>query len=87
MGNKRLRRGIAVLARGLREYEILHTPLGNEVALTLFRSVGWLSRGDLFVRSDQAGPDVETPAAQFPRCGVRPGWAATGGIRPVSTAR
>ena len=53
--------GIAVLARGLREYQVL--PAG-ELAVTLFRSVGWLSRGDLASRRGNAGPDVPTPGAQ-----------------------
>ncbi|NLZ28229.1 MAG: hypothetical protein GX887_04610 [Firmicutes bacterium] len=60
--------GIAVINRGLPEYEILP---GNEtgtaeIALTLLRSVGWLSRGDLANRPEHAGPAVETPEGQCP---------------------
>ena len=61
--------GLALLARGLREYEILEREKGGEAAselcLTLFRSVGRLSRGDLSSRSDHAGPDIPTPDAQM----------------------
>jgi alpha-mannosidase len=53
---------VAALARGIREYEVLES--GREIALTLFRSVGWLSRADLASRKGNAGPDTPTPAAQ-----------------------
>ena len=36
----------------------------NTVALTLLRSVGWLSRGDLEYRKENAGPSFPTPEAQ-----------------------
>ena len=36
----------------------------SDLYLTLFRSVGRLSRGDLVSRSGHAGPDIPTPAAQ-----------------------
>jgi mannosylglycerate hydrolase len=36
----------------------------GSIALTLLRSVGWLSRDDLWVRRVAAGPIVETPGAQ-----------------------
>lgn len=55
-------RGIAVLSKGLQEYEILAD--GNTIALTLFRSVGWLARGDLLTRIGDAGPTIFTPGAQ-----------------------
>ena len=54
--------GIAVGADGLREYSVLSD--GSAIAVTLFRSVGWLSRGDLPERRGDAGPRVETPSAQ-----------------------
>lgn len=54
--------GIALLNRGLPEYEIL--PENNTIALTLFRSVGWLARGDLLTRIGDAGPVIFTPDAQ-----------------------
>ncbi len=53
--------GIAVLNKGLSEYEA--SPDG-EVALTLLRSVGWLSRNDLSTRIGHAGPELATPEAQ-----------------------
>jgi alpha-mannosidase len=57
------RAGFAVIANGLHEYEVLP---GNpqQVALTLLRSVGWLSRDDLTTRTGHAGPGMETPGAQ-----------------------
>ena len=55
-------RGIAVLNKGLPEYEIL--PDKNTIALTLFRSVGWLARSDLLTRIGDAGPTIFTPDAQ-----------------------
>jgi alpha-mannosidase len=36
-----------------------------EIALTLLRSVGWLSRDDLPGRKGPAGPAMETPGAQM----------------------
>lgn len=54
-------RGLAVLNKGLPEYEV--TPEG-ETNLTLLRSVGWLSRNDLVTRIGHAGPGLETPEAQ-----------------------
>ncbi|RKX80184.1 MAG: hypothetical protein DRP87_00450 [Spirochaetes bacterium] len=56
------RRGLAVINRGLPEYEIL--PERSTIALTLFRSVGWLARGDLKGRVGDAGPAIYTPGAQ-----------------------
>lgn len=56
------KKGIAVLNKGLPEYEIL--PENNTIALTLFRSVGWLARGDLLTRIGDAGPVIYTPEAQ-----------------------
>ena len=55
---------LAVLSRGLREYEVVPGADQDQVAVTLFRSVGWLSRGDLAMRRGNAGPDAETPGAQ-----------------------
>jgi mannosylglycerate hydrolase len=54
-------RGLAVLNRGLPEYQV--TPEG-EINLTLLRCVGWLSRGDLTTRTGYAGPGLATPEAQ-----------------------
>jgi mannosylglycerate hydrolase len=56
--------GLAVLNRGLPSIEVY--PDGT-IALTLLRSVGWLSRDDLWVRRIAAGPLVPTPGAQCER--------------------
>jgi len=56
------KRGIAVLNKGLPEYEIL--PDDTSIALTLFRAVGWLARGDLLTRIGDAGPTIFTTDAQ-----------------------
>lgn len=58
------RAGLLVANRGLPEVEVLRTEEGCEVALTLLRCVGWLSRGDLSVRRGPAGPGLPTPEAQ-----------------------
>ena len=58
--------GLAVLNRGLAEYEVLPDGGRNTIALTLLRCVGYLSRGDgdMPTRSDLAGPPMPTPEAQ-----------------------
>ena len=53
--------GRTVFARGLHEYEVL--PDGA-LAVTLFRAVGDLSRGDLRARPGHAGWPTRTPGAQ-----------------------
>ena len=55
-------RGLVVGADGLREYSV-HAD-GSAIGITLFRAVGFLSRGDLPERRGHAGPAVETPSAQ-----------------------
>lgn len=57
-------RGFAVLNRGLPSVEVARTEQGTQIALTLLRCVGWLSRDDLVTRRVAAGPLVETPEAQ-----------------------
>src|SRR5205814_7528361 len=54
--------GLAIGADGLREYSLLND--GGAIAVTLFRAVGFLSRGDLPERRGHAGPGIETPSAQ-----------------------
>ncbi len=54
--------GLAVLNRGLPEYEMI--PAEGGVAITLLRCVGWLSRGDLLTRKGNAGPPIEAPGGQ-----------------------
>lgn len=59
--------GVALMSRGLPEHEVVReTAHGAStcIALTLLRSVGWLSRGDLSVIDHAAGPMVPTPGAQ-----------------------
>ncbi|MGQ9674702.1 MAG: alpha-mannosidase [Chloroflexota bacterium] len=56
--------GLAVLSRGLTEYEVMPGDQGVTIALTLLRSVGWLSRDDLSTRYGHAGPALATPDAQ-----------------------
>jgi hypothetical protein len=60
------KRGLAVLNRGLPEYEIVHssTGSGSALALTLLRCTEWLSRDDLRTRRGHAGPHLYTPDAQ-----------------------
>lgn len=58
--------GLMIANRGLPEVEVLKRPDGQvEIALTLLRCVGWLSRDDLSVRTGHAGPGMETPDAQM----------------------
>jgi len=49
--------------RGLPEVEVTSC---HEIAITLLRCVGWLSRDDLSTRNGHAGPYLETPKAQMP---------------------
>ncbi|MFQ6116863.1 MAG: glycoside hydrolase family 38 C-terminal domain-containing protein [Candidatus Bipolaricaulia bacterium] len=55
-------RGLAVISRGLTEYEILEEK--STIALTLLRAVGWLARDDLLTREGDIGPQMLTPEAQ-----------------------
>ncbi len=57
--------GLTIANRGLPEVEALKRAGGQaEIALTLLRCVGWLSRDDLPGRKGPAGPAIETPGAQ-----------------------
>src|SRR5262249_52310195 len=53
--------GLLVGAPGLPEAEVT---ADGTIAVTLLRSVGWLSRGDLHSRPVQAGPGMPAPGAQ-----------------------
>lgn len=57
---------LTVANRGLAEVEALpgSGAAGGELAITLLRAVGWLSRGDLRLRLGPAGPVLRTPGAQ-----------------------
>ncbi len=60
-------RGVTIANKGLLEYEvdsITDIADGATIALTLLRSVGWLSRDDLLTRKGNAGPSLATPEAQ-----------------------
>ncbi len=59
--------GLMIANRGLPEVEVRQNSSGNgEIALSLLRCVGWLSRDDFSTRKGHAGPAMETPAAQMP---------------------
>ena len=59
--------GLVLANRGLPEIEVIRTPNGkSEIALTLLRCVGWLSRDDFSTRKGHAGPGEAIPAAQMP---------------------
>ena len=58
------KKGFCVINDGLPEYEIIDEGTQGMLALTLLRSVGWLSRGDLITRHGNAGPSLESPEGQ-----------------------
>ncbi|HTX78172.1 MAG TPA: glycosyl hydrolase-related protein [Longilinea sp.] len=59
------KRGLMVANHGLFEAELVKSSDGTtEIAVTLLRCVGWLSRGDLPLRPKNAGPSLPTPEAQ-----------------------
>jgi mannosylglycerate hydrolase len=56
---------LCLMTRGLPEYEAIPRPRGGvDLALTLVRAVGWLSREDLPTRPGAAGPQIAVPDAQ-----------------------
>ncbi|MEP7082164.1 MAG: alpha-mannosidase [Chloroflexota bacterium] len=59
--------GMAVLLRHLSEYELAEGPgrPGRELAITLLRSTGLISRNDNPYRQDPAGPQLAIPNAQM----------------------
>lgn len=52
--------GMAVLSKGLPEYQVINE---DTIALTLFRSVGWIAK-EINSRIGDAGPEIFTPDAQ-----------------------
>ena len=56
--------GAAVLLRRTMEHEVVEGPDGQALALTLLRSVGYLSRNVHPHRDEPAGPQLPTPQAQ-----------------------
>jgi mannosylglycerate hydrolase len=67
--------GATILLDHVTEYELLG---GRELALTVLRSTGLISRNDNPFREDPAGPEVPVPAAQM----VGP-WRFTFGVLPT----
>jgi len=57
-------RGIAVMNRGMAELDALKLEAATRISMTMARSVGWLSRPDLYMRPGNAGPSLPTPEAQ-----------------------
>ncbi|MFL5822129.1 MAG: glycoside hydrolase family 38 C-terminal domain-containing protein [Solirubrobacteraceae bacterium] len=57
---------VALVTKGLPEYELRQTPQGSELCLTLLRCVGIISQveGALSTRPHTAGPQVATPEGQ-----------------------
>ena len=55
--------GVALLHDGLLEYEVVDD--GRELALTLLRATGWLSRSEPSLRPNPAGPPVAVHGAQM----------------------
>jgi mannosylglycerate hydrolase len=55
--------GLTVVHHGLHEHEVVAD--GQELAVTLLRAVGWLSRIEPHRRPKPAGPALATPAAQL----------------------
>ncbi|MFN2146460.1 MAG: glycoside hydrolase family 38 C-terminal domain-containing protein, partial [Anaerolineales bacterium] len=58
--------GLMIANKGLPEVEVIRDVADGktEIALTLVRSVGWLSRDDMRERQGHAGPAYETPGGQ-----------------------
>lgn len=57
---------LALMSRGLPEYEAIPHGSGVMLALTLLRCVGWLGRPDLSTRPGADEPQIPTPDAQCP---------------------
>ena len=56
--------GAGVLVRRTMEYEVVGEAQGQQLALTLLRSIGYLSRNVHPFRDEPAGPQSPTPSAQ-----------------------
>jgi alpha-mannosidase len=67
--------GLAVLLDHLTEYELVDG--GHELALTVLRSTGLISRNDNPYRQDPAGPQIAIPNAQ-----MHGGWRMTFALMP-----
>ena len=75
--------GMAILLRHLAEYELADGagPSGRELAITLLRSTGLISRNDNPYRQDPAGPQMAIPNAQ-----MRGRWEMSFALYPHSGA-
>jgi mannosylglycerate hydrolase len=71
--------GLAVLLEHVSEYELLDD---RELALTVLRSTGWISRNQHPYREDPAGPEIEIPDAQ-----MRGPWAFSFALYPYEGER
>ena len=72
--------GLAFLLDHLSEYELTDAPgaaSGRELALTVLRSIGLISRNDNPYRQDPAGPEMAIPDAQ-----MRGRWSVRFGLYP-----
>jgi alpha-mannosidase len=67
--------GLAILLDHVAEYEL--TAEGSELAITLLRSTGLISRNDNPYRQDPAGPEIAIPNAQ-----MRGRWRMAFGLFP-----
>jgi alpha-mannosidase len=56
--------GVAVLLDHLVEYELLDAAAGGELAITVLRAIGLISRNANPYREDPAGPEIAIPGAQ-----------------------
>jgi mannosylglycerate hydrolase len=68
--------GVALLLDQVMEYEVVE---GRELAVTLLRSIGLISRNTNPYRQDPAGPEVAIPGAQ----GLGP-WSVGLGVYPLA---
>lgn len=76
--------GVAVLQHGVFEYEVLPDP--PELAITLLRCVGTISRPEIATRGWAAGPDIPTPDAQMHGLHDLSIWLRRG-LRPEDLSR
>jgi mannosylglycerate hydrolase len=77
--------GVSVLQHGVFEYEVLPDP--PELAITLLRCVGTISRPQIATRSWAAGPDIATPDAQMRRANSFFVITVRRGVEPMDLAR
>jgi alpha-mannosidase len=56
--------GVAVLLDHVTEYELLDAAPGSELAITVLRAIGLISRNANPYREDPAGPEIAIPGAQ-----------------------